>query len=505
MKQVIKVSIGNIAFTLEEDAHKIMKDYLADLNNHYKDNPNGQEIVDGIEERAAELLLERGGREGGVISNPVVMEVISILGKPEDIDQESGENDKTSSARGNSRRKLYRDPSNVIFGGVCSGLAAYFNRDVLLFRFLFVIFTIGFSFFHMHIGGSFFIFLYIVLWIVLPPARTTEQKCAMRGEAPTVKDIQKNIEKGAKEIGKNVNKVREDNPNFWSNVGKMFRVLFGFIFFLIGIMGIIACVVVPFGIQIWGFGIPVAVMDFITIVTGATAGLLVFYKILALCLIFIPFVGLLYGGILMLFGIHSPKWRPGLILFLVWVASLIGLVAMSIGFTSRYWNSKDKTSTDTIALSSDTLFIKYQNVERWRDDKIFIDADKDEYNLMFVSDSDKDNPKIVHYPTVKLRRNGDSESKIVANTNIFTHAVKLSDLQDISQMNFYHFDGKTLTLDPVIYDKDKTFTDVDRQVKLYVDENTVVIVESPVYHKFESSFEYTNIVGLRKWIGEIEW
>ena len=35
MKKVIKVSIGNIAFTLEEDGYNLVKRYLDNISDHY--------------------------------------------------------------------------------------------------------------------------------------------------------------------------------------------------------------------------------------------------------------------------------------------------------------------------------------------------------------------------------------------------------------------------------------------------------------------------------------
>ena len=56
-------------------------------------------------------------------------------------------------------KKLYRNDFRRVFGGVCSGLADYFEMDVTIVRLLF-----AFSFF---IGGVGFV-PYIILWIVLP-------------------------------------------------------------------------------------------------------------------------------------------------------------------------------------------------------------------------------------------------------------------------------------------------------------------------------------------------
>lgn len=55
--------------------------------------------------------------------------------------------------------KLYRDENNKVLGGVCAGLADYFNVDVALIRVAFV-----FAVVVMGTGGL----LYLILWIVVP-------------------------------------------------------------------------------------------------------------------------------------------------------------------------------------------------------------------------------------------------------------------------------------------------------------------------------------------------
>jgi phage shock protein C len=56
-------------------------------------------------------------------------------------------------------KKLYRDEYHKVLGGVCSGLADYFDMDVTVIRLLF-----AFTVIVMGVG----IIPYIVLWIVLP-------------------------------------------------------------------------------------------------------------------------------------------------------------------------------------------------------------------------------------------------------------------------------------------------------------------------------------------------
>lgn len=56
-------------------------------------------------------------------------------------------------------KKLQRDVQNKVIGGVCSGLANYFDIDPTLLRVLFVV---------MFLCASAGFWLYLILWIVLP-------------------------------------------------------------------------------------------------------------------------------------------------------------------------------------------------------------------------------------------------------------------------------------------------------------------------------------------------
>lgn len=56
-------------------------------------------------------------------------------------------------------KRLYRDEQNKMLGGVCAGLAEYFDMDITVMRLIF-----AFAFFIMGVG----LIPYIILWVVLP-------------------------------------------------------------------------------------------------------------------------------------------------------------------------------------------------------------------------------------------------------------------------------------------------------------------------------------------------
>ena len=85
MKEVERFSLGGYAFTLEQDAATLVGDYLGELEIYYDGREGGSDIMEGIEERMAELLLEKAGRDG-VCTREMIEQIIGILGKPEIIE-----------------------------------------------------------------------------------------------------------------------------------------------------------------------------------------------------------------------------------------------------------------------------------------------------------------------------------------------------------------------------------------------------------------------------------
>ena len=82
----------------------------------------------------------------------------------------------------NPVKKLYLDVESRKLGGVCSGLAAYFDIDVTLVRIIFLALLIC---------GSFGFWLYLVIWIVAPKAVTPAQKCELRGWETSAENLAK--------------------------------------------------------------------------------------------------------------------------------------------------------------------------------------------------------------------------------------------------------------------------------------------------------------------------
>ena len=169
MKKTIQINLAGTVFHIDDDAYEILRRYINSVERKFSRDPGGSEVLNDLESRMAELFTEKltDGRE--VIHAGDVREVLEVMGAPTDIGDDSRRSD--SGYRYERRyKRMYRDPDDKPIGGVCSGLAYYFNTDPLLMRILFVIgLFIGFGF-----------ILYLVLWIALPLADTPEEIEEMR-------------------------------------------------------------------------------------------------------------------------------------------------------------------------------------------------------------------------------------------------------------------------------------------------------------------------------------
>lgn len=344
MKQVEYVSIGGYVFSLEDSASRAAKEYLDQLEAFYSRKESGAEVMEGIEERMAELLLEKSGK-GGVVTLAMVNDVISVLGRPETIEEETSDapdaepaeasartskNTNKTSAR--PRRRLYRDPANGKLAGVCSGLATYFNVDPAIFRILFVVLTllggINFHFWLLepwiHISVP---LVYIVLWICMPAVKTVRQRDELHGERGTVDDISARIRNTPRE------EPKAKDTETWKNISRIFSVIFGVLLLLAGVAGIAFLCSFWWGGEILGNSF--FYNKFIEHIAIEAPEVLSFISVplvmvSAILVVAIPLFIMLYGGVMLIFGLKSPKWHPGLILFVIWLIILVALSVSSL-------------------------------------------------------------------------------------------------------------------------------------------------------------------------------
>ena len=332
MTEIEKVSIGGYAFTLEKAASEEVGQYLKSLEAHYLGKPGGKEIMEGIEERMAELLLERCGG-GRVATVADIQSLIGILGRPERIEADDPEPEQ---AQARPQKKLYRDLENKRIAGVCAGLGNYFNFDVVAMRIIFCVITLALFFTGADEGvWSLSGFAaYAILWLAMPAARTAQERWAMKGDAGTLDDIQRNIRNGVEEMSdaarRGMDEVRDTVRGHGNELGKIILLVIGIILLLGGVSGLASVSVI--GLK--GPTLFSAPLD--RFLDELSVDVPIFYDmvntpwimVLAVLAVVLPLIGLIYGGIQMIFGFKPPKWRPGLVIFILWLVVLVVLAVL---------------------------------------------------------------------------------------------------------------------------------------------------------------------------------
>ncbi|MCL1934165.1 MAG: DUF2807 domain-containing protein [Candidatus Azobacteroides sp.] len=193
MKKTITVNLNGRVFTMDEDAYRLLDNYLNNLRIYFRKEEGGPEIIADFEARIEELFSEKTRLGYQVITIEHVEEVIARVGKPDDFaDREDAEEEKQPlfTEPKEVGKKLYRNTDDKMFGGVCSGIAAYFGWDILVVRIISIVLIFATSFW--------IVPFYILAWILLPGAYTAEQKLQMRGKPITLENIGKTVaaEKG---------------------------------------------------------------------------------------------------------------------------------------------------------------------------------------------------------------------------------------------------------------------------------------------------------------------
>jgi len=338
MKTTEKISIGGFPFTIEQDAYVVLDQYIKDIAHAYRNDVSSEEIVSAIEERIAELILEKSGK-GAVVTLSVVEMVKERIGDPAILANDEKENaapsgtpGQESKARQQSKqaKRLYRDLEHRIAGGICCGIAAYFNIDVIFPRLIMALMFIA-GFFT---DGHFFFITavaYIILWIIIPPAKTVEERCRLAGKPLGLDEFKDKANNPAtiREIG---NEAR--TAPALKTAGRVLGIILGAILMIAGISGIAGSVctyiIGPDTIQhiadkYQPDGIDDSTEFMLHFLTNKTVWLMIISIIAIFSLL------LLYSGTLLAFNFRSPKWKPGLILLLLWFLILI----IFVSYTAR--------------------------------------------------------------------------------------------------------------------------------------------------------------------------
>ena len=384
MKKTLTINLGGLVFNIDDDAFVVLKSYLDTIKGYFDTSEGRDEIMTDIESRIAEMLTEKmhGGKE--VINSSDINDVIAVMGQPEDYITDDLDDEPRTSSHSQSQsythqhthttnKRLYRDTDSGMIGGVCAGTGHYFGVNPMWFRLAFVLSVL-------FLGTG--VLLYIILWIIMPEARTSAEKLSMKGEPVTFENIGKTVEEEINNVKKKLNNLdrnqaRNNARSIQSGLEKIgmfilsilkFAVkaigkILGFFFIIFGSLILFSLIFGTFtplnnlffdsGGSTMGYNI----MEFSNVLfpSGSDFWFIIVGMIL---LIGIPFLALILAGLTLLFGIRSPKYT-GLALAGIWV---FGIILSAIGgLRTGVEFNKESSISEVITLNetnSDTLYFE---------------------------------------------------------------------------------------------------------------------------------------------------
>ena len=308
MKTTENISLAGYAFTVESDAYAELERYLTEIQRCFEGNDSADERVADIERR---------------IGDPNELAGNDTQSSSEQTGAGAEVDGTQTTRKGWRSKRLYRNIEERVLGGVCSGLGCYFRIDKVLFRLLFIIvFILG----CLEADNGLFLLslllLYICLWIAMPAARTVEQKCELKGKPMHLNSYRSkdfDLKKEAKDAAASpaVRTVKRAGGAF-----------LGILLLIAGLAGLLSCIFIPTAPEL----LRNSMADYWS---QMDAEELLFAKIIidrVFWWITLGVCGLIsiwsvYNGVILTFGLKTPSWKPGLILFALWIISILALAA----------------------------------------------------------------------------------------------------------------------------------------------------------------------------------
>lgn len=476
MKPTVKVSIGGMAFNLEEEAYRILDNYLKALRKHFESNPESEEIIADIEIRLSELLQMRVNNAEMVVSVTDAQEIIKIMGNPKDFDDNENvaetpiNNNKEKEEKVNQehyKKKLYRDEDNKMIGGVFSGLGNYFNIDPTILRFGIIALLLIFNFLTFKVAVT-LVIAYLVLWAVTPAAKTFSQKLAMSGADPSISNIEDRTQSASLR--------RKKSSGF---VGILINIVVGFIAVITFI--ILLSVILVLGWLYFDTDI-VGLNNYLLLVGYNTLN----FKVAIALACLIPLFGMFCLMVKILrrtpFTINTLVSVTICLIF--WFGSIFYLGNNGVKFARNYNTDAIVTEVLSDTISYNTLRIKLPDdssvaYKQPNNDRILYKGEKMKYRQMQI------------LPTVKVREDSTlSDYKIEIRKRARGRSYDIAKRNAENMRLKYNRTDSTLVIEPEWYGRNNPWNLDEYDMIITAPKGKKVIVESPLKDRYHVDMNF---------------
>ncbi len=495
MKKTVSINLGGLIFNIDEDAYARLQNYLDTIKGYFSESDGRDEIMADIELRIAEMLQERLGKIRQVVTMDDIDHVIKVMGRPEDYvteDEEPISYDTADKSSYQPGKKLFRDPEDRIFGGVCSGIGHYFGIDAVWIR---LIFASAFIF----LGTG--LLLYIILWIIIPIAKTPSDKLRMRGEPINFENIGKKVEEEINRVKKNFSP--DSRPPVTNKLIRFVRQVVDFVIELI--RGVLKFVVKFIGVIIIIVGLSLLFSLLLILLADSTftmnGGLITFtyddvknllflsetqavVATIGLALaIGIPLLVLTYTGFVLTVGINRLNKHFALSMIAFFIIGVILTVFASIETASQFTRQSKITQKIIIdSLVSDTF-----NIEVYDDNSL--------WDMPVALTEDTVYLRNVH---VNIYRNESQNIKIRIDMKSRGKTMEEATFRaERIQYEFTQLPDGILLQDHLKFDPADKWRDQQVDISVYLPEGTVLYVDDEV----ENLLNYTDLYDRRKRYG----
>ena len=456
MIKTININLSGIVFHINEDAYGKLNKYLSSVRSKFRNTEGGDEIIADIESRIAELFNEKLDGKRQVIETLDVDEVVATMGQPEEYEVEEDEEYTSTRKKTTNNKRFFRDPDDKILGGVSSGIGSYINVDTVWIRLIWILLFFGYGF-------GFII--YIILWIIIPEATTTSEKLEMKGEPVNIENIERKIKEEFDGLKDSFSKMGEHAKNadyakagkkaqsalahgvemVLSILGRILTFVFKFLGVILILSGVIAIPAILFGLSVANTSFSEIFYDgslYEMFNAFFNSSLQLTIAIISVLLIaIIPLVLILLAGLRILMGKSYVNTLFVIILGIIWFASATSIATIAADNTLNFNSKSSITEQETLAIESDTIFIKADNSNYYSYGTIFNNDNvsmhkSEDGDLLLFNNFDLD---------IKASKTKSTELRIKKYANGHT---RLQALDRVKKINYsYKVEGNTVIFD----------------------------------------------------------
>ncbi len=400
MNKTIIININGTVFHIEEQAYEILKEYMTEVKRHFFNSADSLEITTDIENRIAEMFTEILARENRqAIIDQDVQAVIAQMGSVKDFEYADQEGAAAFTQEpvynmGANSRRLFRDPDDHLIGGVCAGIANYFDIKSVWVRLLFALAFLG-------AGAGFFV--YVLLWIIIPKAVSRADKMAMKGEPLDLQGFKRNFEAELHMVGGRLADIHQEARPliyrtrdfvgdffhhlrvFITGISKILIKLLGLAIILACVAGIIFLIVVLvaaifFGknhIHLPGIALDYPYINQVSVAVGV--------------LVFIPLTVIMVLVSSAVFNTTGINRSAGVTLLIMWISALAVLAYHASQALSEFRDSAGFTQTINLkATPNQTYYLEMSDVMFFTpQDSARLDI-KNKFKNLTLTDKDDD-------------------------------------------------------------------------------------------------------------------